>query len=80
MSDDDWTPSEFAVRDQWNDSAIGAEELAETNAEFDRFIASIKAEAWDDGYKSGSWDMSMLRAGELRFQDIITNPHRKPSS
>lgn len=42
---------------------------------FDAWLDSIRAEAWREGYGLGLRDMDRLRAGELRFQNIATNPY-----
>lgn len=40
-------------------------------------IDKERAKAWDEGYGAGAQDMSDLRAGELTFQTITTNPYRQ---
>lgn len=54
-----YTPDHDAVCDAWasrydgeHTGATGAERRG-YEAEFDRFIAAIKAEAWDEGYNAG---------------------------
>ena len=46
-------------------------------AEFGLWLAGVKADAWDEGYRAGSQDMSDLRAGRLTFQTITSNPYRQ---
>lgn len=51
---------------------------ARTEAEqwFDRWLASVKADAWDDGCKAGRLHEAQERRGsETRI--ILDNPHRK---
>ena len=73
MSEQPYTPDEFNVRMAWVTTGIGPED--NLNAEFDRFVAKVKADAWDEGYRAGSQDMSDLRAGRLTFQTITSNPY-----
>lgn len=51
MSGQPYTPDEFNVRMVWGTTGIGPDD--DLNAEFDRFIAKVKAEAWDEGYGAG---------------------------
>ena len=54
---DAYTPDEEQVREQYTQEQppqIGS--VAEKRAEFDRFIAGIKAEAWEEGYAVGQTD------------------------
>ena len=40
-------------------------------AEFDRMIARVKAEAWDEGYRQGGSDVG----GGLRESELTPNPY-----
>ena len=55
----DYTPTTEEVRNQW---ACEPDEYAE----FDRWLASVKAEAWDEGY-----------AVDRRFNAPTPNPYRE---
>ena len=52
MSGQPYTPDEFNVRMEWVTNGIGSED--DLNAEFDRFIAKVKAEAWDEGHDAAT--------------------------
>ena len=46
----EYTPDEFNVRMAWVTTGIGPED--NLNAEFDRWLAGVKADAWDEGWVS----------------------------
>ena len=79
MSEQPYTPSTVEVRNAYrlsDQDLDGSPYLPEkSDAEFDRWLAGVKAEAWAEGYRAGSQDMSDLRAGRLTFQTITTNPY-----
>lgn len=58
----------------------GRKEDAAYEAEFDLWLAKVKADAWAEGYRAGSQDMSDLRAGRLTFQTITSNPYRQEAT
>lgn len=71
----DYTPSELEVR-----LAYGFQRPSESDAEFDRFIASVKAEAWEEGQIVGVARAYIGRydqfdTGSLMFRDCPKNPH-----
>lgn len=81
------TPTTADVREQYTREEpprIGT--VSEKADEFDRWLGQVKAEArregqveaWDEGYRAGSEDMSDLRAGRLTFQTITSNHYREP--
>ena len=79
----EYTPTTDEVRVGWivgetrDGHGVDHEDLVpEVSAEFDRWLAGVKADAWDEGYRAGSQDMSDLRAGRLTFQTITSNPYR----
>jgi len=47
---------------------------AEQVAEFERGIARIKAEAWDEGHAAGHADARAVSPG---YPDLTPNPYRK---
>ena len=73
---DIYTPDEEQVREQYTQEQppqIGT--VAEKHAEFDRFIARVKAEAWDEGCEAldeaHRWDNAEP------WQHLAPNPYRK---
>lgn len=61
----EYTPDEEQVREQYTREQppqIGT--VADRHAEFDRFIARVKAEAWDEGFRTSErcweelWDIT----------------------
>ena len=72
MSEKPYTPTTEHVRDL-------ALRLMNA-AEFDAWLAKVKADAWDEGYRAGADDMSDLRAGRLAFQTITGNPYRQEAT
>ena len=52
----EYTPDAHNVRAAWIETGIGSEDAL--IAEFDRWLAGIKADAWDEGYDAGSADQS----------------------
>lgn len=67
----DFTPDEEQVREQYTQEQppqIGS--VAEKRAEFDRFIARIKAEAWDEGAEA-------LQAAAIHPRSPLLNPYRE---
>ena len=56
----EYTPTEDEIRSLYVMGRVSlettAQVLADSPAEFDRFIARIKAEAWDEGYAAGQTD------------------------
>ena len=64
----DYTPTTDEVRDHYA-SYPGARFTPETAERFDRWLASVKAEAWDEGWEEGvSWPHGKLQ-----------NPYREVS-
>ena len=64
----DYTPTTEEVRLRYSDSRYWGEEL---DAQFDRWLAEIKAEAWEEGALT-EW------TGFARDKDIISaNPYRQ---
>ena len=67
------------------DDHLLAKRRREVADEFDRWLDQVKADArregqadaWGEGYGAGAQDMGDLRAGELTFQTITTNPYRR---
>lgn len=51
MADQPYTPDEFNVRMAWITTGTGPED--NLNAEFDRFVAKVKATAFNEGLTSG---------------------------
>lgn len=82
-----YTPDTDEVRECWASAEVNPDgytyeglpvpDEAEQYAEFDLWLAGVKADAWDEGYRAGSQDMSDLRAGRLTFQTITSNPYRQ---
>ena len=46
----EYTPDEFNVRMAWVTTGIGPED--NLNAEFDRWLAGVKADAWEEGVEA----------------------------
>ncbi len=44
----EYTPSVDDVREAWRDVAANPPECEDAGAEFDRFLAEVRAEAWDE--------------------------------
>lgn len=65
------TPDEFNVRLAWITSGLGSEDAL--NAEFDRFIASIKARAWSEGWAE-CWEWTQMAP---KHQPEPANPHEE---
>lgn len=59
------------------DAHFLARALAEAGLLAPAPLREVQAEAWDEGYRAGSQDMSDLRAGRLTFQTITSNPYRQ---
>lgn len=69
-----YTPDEEQVREQYTREQppqVGT--VAEKHAEFDRFIAKVKADAWDEGLDEGR-DRWM---DSREFGDPPVNPYRQ---
>lgn len=45
-----YTPDEFNVRMVWVTTGIGPDD--KLNAEFDRWLAGVKADAWEEGVEA----------------------------
>lgn len=56
MSDDKYVPDHEMVRECWIDWSAGRGIGRKTaHEEFERFIADVKADAWDEGLQAG-WE------------------------
>ena len=80
---DSWTQTadlRRSVLDGDYDLVAVARALAEAGLLAPAPLTEVQAEAWDEGYRAGSQDMSDLRAGELTFQTITTNPYRQEAT
>ncbi len=50
--DTDWFRNQIAAPPHEYDSPTSTKEKLERRAEFDRWLAEVKAEAWEEGYGS----------------------------
>ena len=89
----EYKPTEDEVREEW---AYGAQDLDmdgnvvvsldEGFAQFDRFIATVKADAWDEGYRQGVDDERIAEATQVGIglggvaTPNRTSPYRKDES
>lgn len=74
MSEQPYTPDEFNVRMEWVTNGIGPDD--DLNAEFDRFIAKVKADAWDEGWA----DCDEWRRMAPASQSEPDNPYRQEAT
>ena len=64
----DYTPSTDEIRHYWAVQGVKrAPRRAERSVEFDRWLAKIKAEAWDEGFDAG--------VDHAIFKDFVFNPY-----
>lgn len=77
MSAEPYTPEEATVKAEWSEflylKSYGMKHVDDSGEEFDRFIADVKADAWDEGYNDGASDVG---AG-WREDELTTNPYDK---
>jgi len=70
MSEQPYTPDEFNVRMEWVTTGIGPDD--DLNAEFDRWLAGVKADAWDECVREGE------ACGYIGAHDAIELGARNP--
>lgn len=72
---DDYTPTTEEVREQyWAASGEPTRAAWSARAEFDRRLASVRADAWDEGNQAG-WDDGAN--AQVRSEVTVTlNPYR----
>lgn len=77
----DYTPTTDKIEDAWcsrydgEHSWASGEERRGYEAEFNRWLEQVKAEAWDEGFDAGERDAFDLN--ENPDHECIPNPHRK---
>lgn len=74
----DYTPTDLEVKVAFMAAAGHKTFRGERHEAYDRWLASVKAEAWDEGYDSG--DSDGFYAGEqggIHDKDRETNPYRE---
>jgi len=64
-----YTPSVEEARLAWTNRDADVEQ---SGAQFDRMIAAVRAEAWDEGLKAG------LREGNDKAHGVVNNPALNP--
>lgn len=68
----DYTPTTEEVRNQYSGLSTAhsnhAGQVYINFAEFDRWLAEVKAQAWEEGYDSGA---------ERNYMDSPSNPYRQ---
>ena len=69
----DYTPTTEEIRLRYSDSRHWGEEL---DAQFDRWLAEVKAQAWEKGYDAGL-QRDQLSKSEFPYGTVNTNPYRK---
>ena len=67
----DYTPTTEEVRNRYL-----SEVFPEDEAEFDRWLAEVKAEAWDEGHDAGV-QLERLRNSEFPYGTVNANPYRE---
>ena len=73
-----YTADESIVREFYVEAAYAlGTDPSEGVREFDRFIARIKAEAWDEGAQAGSADARAVNPG---YPAPTPNPYREEES
>lgn len=67
----DWNPTTEDIR---NDFARDGMKYADM---FDRWLAEVKAQAWDEGFDAGERDVFEHELTHWDDSDCIQNPYRK---
>lgn len=70
----DYVPTTEAIRQQWN-NAVGSHLKDSRNDEFLRWLNSIKADAWDEGFDAGELDVFQHEQHDWANACIV-NPYR----
>ena len=78
----DYTPTTEEVRNQYVFSASVIDETrfvdpTQGEAEFDRWLAEVKAEAWEEGESDGRWNEEHQAMIERGNREAIANPYRQ---
>ena len=68
----DYTPSTSMVRAYY---ALEKEDHGIRGAAFDRWLANVKAEAWDEGHAAG-WAFGEPKTEADYYKDPSSNPYR----
>lgn len=79
MTEDVYTPTEArlrSIRHGWASSTPG--DYVQNAAEFDRWLAEVKAEAWDEGYDAHADDTGLSQMMRDMGEDN-GNPYRARS-
>ena len=85
--DDDYTPTTFEVLEAWADSRwdqYGERKWSDHAAEFNRWVANVKAETWDEACEALAWAVDngtnpaayVAEAADLAWDRTVTFLHR----
>ena len=55
-ADEQYVPSEQDLEVAWIESEASADDINVASAEFDRFLARVRRDAWQEGYDQGAED------------------------
>jgi hypothetical protein len=77
-----WEPTTADIRERYSDwyDGVNAPPTEVAEAEFDRWLEQIKADAWQEGFNAGErdvWEHQHGEAGEDWDKDCIPNPYLK---
>lgn len=72
----DYTPTTDDMRTSWHRNSMSYGP-GERTAEFDRFIADVKADAWDEGYETGCSSPYGTSTPSGKSYDPEPNPYRE---
>lgn len=78
----DYTPTTEEVRETYADAHcpdlyVGHEDSCPADPEFDRWLATVKAEAWDEGHHAGRLNETYRDHTRNFWRTPPTNPYRK---
>lgn len=77
----DWTPTTEDVREDYRDARIMGDR--DPDAEFERWLKQVQAEAWDEGYSASEttwkhiYDGHPAPEGEMCPECSTGNPYRQ---
>lgn len=72
---DDYTPTTEEVRRQWN-NAVRSDLVAARSADFNRWLASVRADAWDEGAQWAAVELGAIKRVENQWVAPTDNPYR----
>ena len=78
-----YTPTTEEVREVYRGCLVQTDtniysfvDEAQADGEFDRWLAEVKAQAWEEGYDAGL-QRDQLSKSEFPYGTVNTNPYRK---